>query len=144
MAGENIACPQCGAEVAIPIPVGRIQRLVPDAEPTPAAAPLTTPPPSRKTNSLAITGLVMGILSIVPGFLCGVPIFALLGVIFSGVAMSQINRQPLEQEGKGMAVAGLVVSLVGLALNVIAMVVVALLMAGCAGLMSAMAKTMHL
>jgi len=69
----------------------------------------------QKTNGMAITGLVMGILTLTLGLCCGGPIFAVLGIIFSAVGISQINRNPTLYAGKGMAVTGLVLSIVGLA-----------------------------
>ena len=71
------------------------------------------PPPQGDTNGMAIAGMVLGILSIVTVYpCCGLP-FNILGLIFSAVALSQIKRNP-HQEGKGMANAGLVCSLIGL------------------------------
>ena len=70
--------------------------------------------PIRKTNSLAVTGLVFGILSITGGLCCyGLP-FNILGVVFSIIALTQIHSQPEVYEGKGMAIAGLVLSLLGI------------------------------
>jgi hypothetical protein len=67
------------------------------------------------TNGSAIAGLVMGILSLTPfGWVCCIPLFAILGIIFSSKGLSQINHNPLQQTGKGMAVAGLVLSILGL------------------------------
>lgn len=67
------------------------------------------------TNGMAIAGMVLGILSIVTVYpCCGLP-FNILGLIFSAVALSQIKRNP-HQQGKGMANAGLVCSLIGLSI----------------------------
>ncbi|MGD0650124.1 MAG: DUF4190 domain-containing protein [Verrucomicrobiia bacterium] len=74
-----------------------------------------------KTSGMAITGMVMGILGIVTCY-CGL-LFALLGVIFSGVAISQINKNPAHLTGKGMAIAGLVTSIVALAIDSIWLIV---------------------
>ena len=92
-------------------------KVPPTAPVTGARAPsLLTP----KTNGMAIAGLVMGIFSLIQ---CCSIIFGTLGVIFSSVGLSQINKQPGEFTGKGMAVAGLVMSIVGLALNILLLVV---------------------
>ena len=57
----------------------------------------------------------MGLISISFGLCCyGFP-FNVLGLIFSLVALSQINQSPQLYTGKGMAVAGLVLSLLSLA-----------------------------
>ena len=63
-----------------------------------------------KNNSkgLAIAGLVLGILSF---FLAWTIIIPLLGIILSSVAIYQGRDNP--QSGKGMAIAGLVTSIVG-------------------------------
>lgn len=67
---------------------------------------------------MAIAGMILGILSILSVWpCCGLP-FNVLGLIFSAVALNQIKRNP-HQQGKGMAQAGLVCSLIGLALLVI-------------------------
>ena len=85
------------------------------------AAPLPTlgtisVTPSPRTNSLAMAGLVMGILSMTCGMCCcyGLP-FNLLGIIFSLVALSQIRNDPLSERGQPLAIAGLVLSLLSLA-----------------------------
>jgi hypothetical protein len=78
-------------------------------------APYYGPPMmARKTSGMAVTGMVLGIVSLVFFWVWfASPVIALLGVIFSGVGISQCNRG---QDGKGMAVAGLVCSLISLAL----------------------------
>jgi len=73
-----------------------------------------------KTNGMAVAGLVMGIFSLIQ---CCSFIFGILGVIFSSVGLSQINKKPEELKGKGIAVAGLIMSIVGLAINIVLVVV---------------------
>ncbi len=82
-----------------------------------AATPPTIAPPPRgtsnagrmpKTNSCAQAGLVFGILSVVC-CCCGFP-FGILGLVFSLVGLSQINADPQFQEGRSMAIAGLILS----------------------------------
>ena len=65
-----------------------------------------------RTNSLATAGLVMGILSMTCGMCCchGLP-FNVLGIVFSLVALGQIRNDPLTQQGRALAIAGLVLSL---------------------------------
>jgi len=96
---------------------------LPGAAPASAVPPGAAPPPSLaqmtyssrgpETNSLAIAGLVMGILQLTVGLFCCVPLFGILGVIFSLVALSQIKKNP-QQTGRGMAIAGLIMSGLGL------------------------------
>ena len=89
-----------------------------------SAAPPTIAPPPRtgsaagrmaKTNSCAQAGLIFGILS-VTCCCCGFP-FALLGLVFSLVALSQISANPELHEGRGIAIAGLVLSILSLLLG---------------------------
>ncbi|MGO8929833.1 MAG: DUF4190 domain-containing protein [Limisphaerales bacterium] len=86
--------------------------------------PLTAPgpiylAPTRRTNSLALMGVVMGVLSITCGCCCyGLP-FNLLGLVFSLVALAQIRNDPQSQEGGGLAIAGLVLSLLSLLMAVL-------------------------
>jgi hypothetical protein len=63
---------------------------------------------TRKTNSLATAGLVCGILAWACCCCC-VP-FNLLGLIFSIIALVQINARPDIQEGRGLAITGLILS----------------------------------
>lgn len=78
----------------------------------PSAAPL--PPPSGG-NGFAVTGLVLGILSLVLFFIPFLGILlGLLGLIFGGVGIGRANRVG---KGKGMAVAGLVMGILGLLLG---------------------------
>ena len=72
--------------------------------------------PMPETNSMAKASLVMGILSVTCGMCCyGMP-FNLLGIAFALVAVVQIRTHPLQQQGVGLAVAGLVLSLLSLVL----------------------------
>ena len=93
--------------------LGAFPELTPQlARPTPAVPSPTTIQPSA--NTAAIAGLVMGILSITFGWFCCIPVFSILGIIFSSKGLSQINRNPWQESGKGMAIAGLVLSILGL------------------------------
>jgi hypothetical protein len=60
-------------------------------------APSYSPPPSRGTNGFAIAALIFGIIG-----------GALLGFIFGFIALSQTKRTG--QNGRGMAIAGIVLS----------------------------------
>jgi hypothetical protein len=84
--------------------------------------PTQAPPPInpmtgshlRMTNSFAVWGMVFGILAL----FCCCPkiVFGALGLIFSLVGLSQINERPDLYEGRGYAIAGIVLSAIGLAL----------------------------
>jgi hypothetical protein len=83
----------------------------------PHAAP-TTPAPiaypsstvfAARTNGFATAGLILGILSITLGVCCcyGLP-FSIPGLIFSLVAIGQINAHPEQYTGKTMAIIAIV------------------------------------
>jgi len=87
--------------------------------------------PTQGTNGMAITGMVIGILSIVSIYPClGLP-FNILGTIFSYVALGQIKKNP-QQDGHGMAVAGMVCSLISIGLAVI-LLIIGFIMVGSSG-----------
>ena len=67
-----------------------------------------------KTNAFATAGLIFGILSVI--CCCGCP-FNLLGLVFSLIGLSQINRHPELYEGRGLAIAGLILSAASLMLG---------------------------
>jgi hypothetical protein len=73
--------------------------------------------PTARTNSMAVAGMVMGILSITCGMCCcyGAP-FNVLGIIFSLVALGQIRNDPLNQQGRPLAIAGLILSVASIVL----------------------------
>lgn len=83
----------------------------------PAPGPISITPTPR-TNSLAMMSMVMGILAMTCGMCCcyGLP-FNVLGIVFSLVALAQIRNEPRSQEGRGLAIAGLVLSLLSLVLS---------------------------
>ena len=64
--------------------------------------------PFPKTNSFATAGLIFGILSLTC-CCCGFPL-NILGFAFSLIGLSQINRHPELYEGRGIAVTGLILS----------------------------------
>jgi hypothetical protein len=66
----------------------------------------------RATNSFAVWGMIFGILAIV--CCCPKLLFGALGLIFSLVGLSQINERPDLYEGRGYAIAGIVLSALGL------------------------------
>jgi len=80
----------------------------------PAIAPPDRP---RRMNSSATTGLVCGILSWLLFCCCGGFPINLLGLFFSLIGLSQINRHPELYEGRGAAIAGLILSIVSLVIG---------------------------
>lgn len=79
----------------------------------PALAALTA---YRKTNAFAMWGMILGILALV---CCCKSVFGAVGLIFSLIGLSQINEHPDLYEGRGMAIAGIVLSAIGLLLGII-------------------------
>jgi hypothetical protein len=79
--------------------------------------------PAPRTNSLALASLFLGIFSLTCGMCCcyGMP-FNVLGIIFALVALAQIGNDPYGQQGRGIAVAGLVLCVLSLVLGVVASV----------------------
>lgn len=84
------------------------------AAPAPGAV---VPTPVRKNNSMAVAGLVCSLV----GLAC-CPFF-IAGLIFSIIGIRQINRDP-SQGGKGMAVAGLIISIVTLFFTIVGLLIV--------------------
>jgi hypothetical protein len=64
-----------------------------------------------KTNFLATASLICGILSVTFVCCCGGFPFNALGLIFSIVALAQINGRAEIESGRGVAIAGLVLSI---------------------------------
>jgi len=87
--------------------------------PGPAAQPISIRPAGR-TNAMALTSMIMGILAITCGMCCcyGAP-FNVLGIIFGLVALTQIRNDPASEQGRPLAITGLVLSLASLALSVL-------------------------
>ena len=79
--------------------------------------PLTSPGTRPETNALAMASLILGILSCTLGICCcyGLP-FNLLGLIFAILALMQIQQHPGRYKGKGLAMTGLVLSVLSLLL----------------------------
>jgi hypothetical protein len=86
----------------------------------------TTRPP--QLNAFALTGLILGVFSLVISFCCcgGMP-FNLLGIVLSGIGLAQINQRPDVYTGKGAAIAGLIVSAMSLLLGIAALILSATL-----------------
>jgi len=91
----------------------------------PSAAPIaSTAPgpislaPTPRNNPYAGWGLGLGIASVTLGLCCcyGFP-FSIPGIICSVIALNQIKEDPNLQQGRGMAMAGLILSILSIALG---------------------------
>jgi hypothetical protein len=71
--------------------------------------------PTRKHNSFAIAGMICGALSLL---CCFKILTGVLGIIFSLIALSQINREPARYEGRELAIAGIILSVLGILISI--------------------------
>jgi hypothetical protein len=88
--------------------------FAPCFQPTPPAA---FSPVGRRTNNMAMTGFIFSLVAVTFGLCCcyGLP-FNLLGLIFSLIGYSEIRKAPEIYNGQGIAIAGIVVSVLSLLL----------------------------
>jgi hypothetical protein len=90
--------------------------------PAASATPVTIGPipVAPRNNPMAVAALVMGILSATVGLCCcyGIP-FNVLAIIFGLVALAQIKANPVVEQGRGIAIAGLVLGTLSIALAVL-------------------------
>ena len=102
-------------------PLGQIPEFASSAT-TPAPSTRLVPPSAQaahpERNAMAITGLVMGIISVTIGLLCCGSLFGILGIIFSCIGLSQIKRDPAGQTGKSVASWGVALSVLGLMIGI--------------------------
>ena len=99
--------------------------LAPIAPPLPAPGPISITRAPR-TNSMALAAMVMGILSMTCGVCCcgccyGLP-FNALGIVFALLALSQIRDDPQSQQGRGLAIAGLVLCILSFVIAALSVV----------------------
>jgi hypothetical protein len=81
------------------------------AAPALVPGPITAPQPAARTNTLALTGMILGICSLLFACCCfGLP-FNVAGLLCSVIGLVQIHNDPAREQGKGLAVAGLILSL---------------------------------
>lgn len=132
---EALFCEECGSRLgagASPQPGPAQQPYAAYTPPQPPYAqqpgmgqPYAAPQPEKKGVGFAVTSMVCGILSLVLS--CCVPyvpfILALVGVVMGGVSLHG------HRGGKGMAIAGLVTSIISLVPAVLVVIAGASLMA---------------
>src|SRR5262245_50143221 len=88
--------------------------------PPPYGAPYAPPMLYPRTNGFAVTSLVCGILGLCAGgFLVAIP-----AIVFGHIALAQINRLGGLEQGRGMAIAGLVMGYAYLALVMLYLVLI--------------------
>ena len=94
--------------------------LASDGKWYPPQTPVVRAVPS--TNGLAITSMVLGILGI-----------SIVAIVLGHVSLNQIKKSGDTQEGRGFAIAGLVLGYIGLAVSVIIIAVVVAVIVVCGG-----------
>lgn len=92
--------------------------------PQPPVAPPAVARPATTTNGYAVASLVLSICGIV--FLLPL-IGSILGIVFGHLSLSQLNES--EQQGRGMAIAGLVLGYLGVAATAVMIIAVIVLVA---------------
>lgn len=69
---------------------------------------VTDSPAAGTTNGLAISGFIIGLVSL---FIAGIPL-GIVAIIFSAIALGQIPKKG--QKGRGFAIAGLILGIIGI------------------------------
>jgi hypothetical protein len=118
-AGRTVACPACGTHLTVPDSSAAVQPGPPgrgpaatgvrqgradsagESEPAPPAAP-------GVTSGKAVISLILGVLSFCALFLAGLP-----AALFGFLALNDIKKGRGRVKGKGLAITGLVLGLVG-------------------------------
>jgi hypothetical protein len=99
----------------------------PTPPPTPPPQPATPPAsggggyytqPTSTTNGLAIASLV----SSIAGFFCGVGY--IVGIVLGFIAMNQIDRSGGTQQGRGLALAGVIIGFVCIGIGLLVLIIV--------------------
>jgi Domain of unknown function (DUF4190) len=90
-------------------------------------APAWVPPPPPATfrgmtrpaqQGTAVASLIFGLISITFGWICGGPLFGLLAVVLGVVSLMQIKKNPQQNTGKPIAIAGLITGGISLLIHI--------------------------
>lgn len=76
--------------------------------------------PAGPTEPLAVWSLVLGILAVLP-VCCSFMIFGIGAVVTGHMAMSSLKKNP-NRQGRGMALAGLIMGYIGVALGILGII----------------------
>ena len=108
-----------GAASAADLPAGNAAPLVQAT----VLPPLSGAPVGPRPNGMALTGMILGIVSVTVGLCCcyGFP-FNIAGIVFSVIGMNQIKADPVNQTGRPMALAGLWCSIGSIVIAILMMV----------------------
>jgi len=80
-------------------------------ESPPAWVPPPPPPMPRQVNqqqTLGVVSLILGLLSITFGWICGGPVLGFFAVVLGAIALVQIKNNPAQYGGKVPALVGLI------------------------------------
>lgn len=67
----------------------------------------------QKTNAFAVTSMILGIIGLILGWTVFFFFASILAVVFGHISLSQLNRS--QENGRGMAIAGLVTGYISVA-----------------------------
>ena len=82
-----------------------------------AGGPWAPVAPAPESNGMAIAAMVVGILSLVTFWLCGLgAVLGLVAVVLGAVALSKANKTPA-RTGRGQAIAGIATGAVALVIS---------------------------
>ncbi len=121
--GQTKVLPEGATEWKSVAEVTELAQLLGSAlAPAPAPGPISISATPRN-NSLAVAGMTLGILAVTLGVCCcyGLP-FSVPGIICSSIALSQIKKDPFTQQGKGLAIAGLILCILSVFLGALLLV----------------------
>jgi hypothetical protein len=88
--------------------------------PYPAPYPMAMPPQQR--SNMALTGMILGIVGLCTSILYIGGVVGIVGLIFSIIGIRTVNRTG--QPGKGMAITGLITSILAIIVNAIEIAVI--------------------
>jgi uncharacterized paraquat-inducible protein A len=144
-AGRAALCKKCNNKIRVPKGYGQIDEMweaaqVEESKPperdewvtVTQTAPSGTIRPALGTSNAAFASLLLGIFSFSPAAL----LFSIPGAVFGHMALTRIRQAPGVIGGKGMAVAGLVLSYINIGLSALIILGVLLLYIFTGGLSS--------
>jgi hypothetical protein len=88
--------------------------------PQPVARPWEPPPPPPQPHvkppppGLATASFVVGLVSLMFGWFCGVPVPGIMAVILGAIALTQMRQAP-NSTGRGLAIAGIAMGAISMA-----------------------------
>lgn len=79
--------------------------------------------PAKQQQALAVASMILGLIGITVGWLCGGPFFALFALVMGMVALFQIKKDPVRYGGKPMALIGVALGAIVLAIYLVLMAI---------------------